>query len=873
MTHTGNEMALVTDTLIAVLRKQVEAHGTVAWFDPERVYKDVAQSLEPEVIEDAHIQRYDSDRGFIHLRRQLERLWQGTQPPRLIIYIPVGQSETQHALIEFEEAGVVVRPGQHPPEQNTSLAHIARRALESVFPQAALEDIIAQVEAGQLSLAELDEMADRGAEAQAGALAVVFGTGNITEIALQFLTKPELDAEIESRDILGDLAGSLSAALGMPFPADQGPTALRAQLARQVLVTDFIEGLEGSLPGALSTVSVASSDVARQAAVKLAEQWRNRRDLAGSYVQWADRVQVEFGIGSLELELDALSRAETFAAAEVLLQTRIESALLERSAAPLVQLAETRRDGFWSRQRPEIKTRWDVIDSAARTLAEARRVESGLAGKRLPATTLLSKYAYGDDPWCDLDTAQRHLERDFHHFELDPHQHDSLIRLVAKARQRYAGVSDTLATSFTEAYANAQFELPNVLLQTDIYPEMIEPALSTGRVAYILVDALRYEMARELLPILDDGWDHELAVALATPPTITEVGMAALLPGATNGLTVVPAGGNKLASVVEGKTLKIRQDRLNYLEERLADEVAITKLDQLAPLSDLHLGQRLESVKMTVVTATEEIDTLCEQNPALARRIIDDVLNQLRRGIKTLFRLGFDTVVVSADHGYLFGEEISSGQRIDAPGGDTKALKRRVWVGRGGQQIAGTLRKPLSAFGIGGDLELVTPKNLSCFKAPGGSTEYFHGGLSLPEMTIPVLTVRPGVGRQPSTVSPIRWVLTLGKPTISTRFLSVTIEGEPQELLPIDPPLVRVEVRAGDRPISVPVSASYGFQEATKDIQLQLEPDTPSTIAKNTVSLMIAEEPSVDEVTVHLLDATTGVSLARREHVPFAIVL
>jgi hypothetical protein len=29
----------------------------------------------------------------------------------------------------------------------------------------------------------------------------------------------------------------------------------------------------------------------------------------------------------------------------------------------------------------------------------------------------------------------------------------------------------------------------------------------------------------------------------------------------------------------------------------------------------------------------------------------------------------------------------------------------------------------------------------------------------------------------------------------------------------------------------------------------------------------------VDEVTVHLLDATTGVSLARLDHVPFSITL
>ena len=52
---------------------------------------------------------------------------------------------------------------------------------------------------------------------------------------------------------------------------------------------------------------------------------------------------------------------------------------------------------------------------------------------------------------------------------------------------------------------------------------------------------------------------------------------------------------------------------------------------------------------------------------------------------------------------------------IDTPGGKTAALKRRVWVGQGGADLRGILRASLSAFGIGGDLEIATPWNLSCF--------------------------------------------------------------------------------------------------------------------------------------------------------------
>lgn len=866
-------MAQVSDTLLHLIRKQIETHGVVVWYDPERGYFDLASSLVPKVVAGASVYRYEPERGLIWLRRQLEPLWQGTDPPRLLLYVPLSQAETQNALIEFEVAGVVMRPGQQPPERNTSLATVARRALASVFPAAALDEIIDQVEARQLSLSELDQVAEKGAEAQTGAVAIIFGTGNASEVAIRFLADPTLDGEIEARDALGGLARVLTDALGVPFSVGQDAAGLRAQLGRQVLVTELIEALGESLPEALRTFSVADRQVAREAAVALARTWRVRRDLAESYVHWAERVQTEIGLGSLELNLEALASTETFATSEARLQVEVEKALTKRPSPPLLELAEARLNGFWSAQKPEVKTRWEVIIDAGRVLVEAAHVENALKGKVWSAEALLSGYAFGDKPWCHLDSVQRHLERDYSRFDLDPHKHGSLIQLVAKARQRYASVSNDLAELFSRAYVSDQFEVSGVLLQVDIYKEVVAPAAKTERLAYILVDALRFEMARELLSILASDWSHDLTLALATPPTVTEVGMAALMPGAEKGMTITAAGGNRLAAIVAGRTLQTRQDRVDHFKAAVGESVAATSLDQLAPLSDTQLSQAIRSAQVVLVTATEEIDGLCENNPALARRMLDDVLNQLRRGIKTLFALGLQTVIISADHGYLFGEKLTAGQAIDAPGGKTAALKRRVWVGQGGAQLPGVLRSPLSAFGLGGELELATPQNLSCFKVKGGGTQYFHGGLSLQELVIPVLTVRRGATPEPAAVAQVQWTLTLGSTTISTRFLSVTVTGRTQELLPIELPVVRVEVRAGEQPISAPVSASYGFQEATKDVQLALESDEPRLIAPNTVTLMITETPDVDRMTVYLLDAATGVSLARLEDVPFAITL
>ena len=272
--------------------------------------------------------------------------------PRLLIYAPLDQVEARHALLEYERAGVTLRPGQQPQERNTALAFVARRALEAIFPAAKLAQLLTEVEAGKLTLAELDRQAEHTLDEQAGVLRVIFGTGNAADIALRFVAAPALDAEIEARQAAANLASLLSDLLGVPLAGD--PLGdLRARLARQLLFTDFIAGLGDAVPAALRTFPLAERPVAREAAVALAQAWRNRRDLAESYVAWAGKLQGEVGLSALALPVETLAQVETFALVETTLQTAVEQALLSRPTATLLSLAQQRHDtGFWPATRP-----------------------------------------------------------------------------------------------------------------------------------------------------------------------------------------------------------------------------------------------------------------------------------------------------------------------------------------------------------------------------------------------------------------------------------------------------------------------------------------------------------------------------------------
>jgi hypothetical protein len=279
-------------------------------------------------------------------------------------------------------------------------------------------------------------------------------------------------------------------------------------------------------------------------------------------------------------------------------------------------------------------------------------------------------------------------------------------------------------------------------------------------------------------------------------------------------------------------------------------------------------------VNLYVLVTSQEIDELCEQdNIPQARRQMDGVLNDLRRGVRVLADLGVESIVLVADHGHLFGEEIGEDMKIDAPGGDTKDLHRRVWVGVGGNTEPSYLRTSLASLGVDSEFDIATPWTFACFKSKGGAKAYFHGGLSPQELVIPVMVLTPKAKKAAGPPSGIDWNLQAGAKKLTTRFFSVQISGTGTSLFEPEPPKVRVEVRSKGKCISAPVSASYGFEEATGDVTLKFAEDDNRKIEPNTVTLMVTLDEANPPKTVglYLLDATTGAELRNLDKIEVAV--
>lgn len=857
---------LVTQTLAARIRKQVEANGLVVWYDPERIYADAVAGLD---LGGAAVERFET--SVFELRKRLEPYLGDTEPPQLVVYIPEAESKVGAAFCEIGAAGVVMRPGKQPPVLNTRLAVIARTALKTVMGDEGVEAIVKQAESGQLSLADLDSLAEQGKGAQTGALSVVFETANAPDVALRFLHDPSLDDDIGRKGAAVGLADLLALTYGVDLDPTHPLEELRSSLARYLFVTEIHSFADGGMLEPLREVPHAPSGPLRAACVQLVTAWRNRRDLAASYLVAASRVEEDLGLAE-QSELDAsfLTRCETVRAFDELLYQQLEERLLDAADEEVVSLAEDRQAGFWATVSPDVMERWALLAAIGRVRVDAVRLSEQLRSLPTDAEALVRLYRDGSEQgssWASLDGYQRHMERRFHHFDLDHTRHTKTEKVVTKARDDYARAAGALAEAFGKSVLAVGLRVSGVPRQVETFGRFVEPHRKENqKVGYLLVDGLRFEMAEELARSLGDDIKFDLTSTLGTLPSITEVGMAALMPRADQDPVLEGVGSGKLALRIGEHRLRGRKDRMAYLAEYIGDGFEEVRLDAILPPRG-RLKTQLKEATFACVTATEELDGLCEKgNVAMARRLMDDVLLQVRRGVRVLFDLGFEVVVITADHGFLFGEVLDEGSKIEAPGGKTADLHRRVWVGNGGAKSESTFRVTAKDVGLGGDLEIVVPKGIGAFKAKGASTAYFHGGASPQELVVPVLTVRPG---RPSTrpSASVEWGIHLGTRSVSALAVTATITGQSTGLFGTDAPLVRVEVRDGRKVISRTLAASYGLEETTGLVQLRPlkgPEDQDLGVEANTVTLLL-EAPKGEKVRLVLVDANTEKTLAKQD--------
>jgi hypothetical protein len=854
-------MGVIVYEIRRLLERQLNESQIVLWFDREKHYEAVLSELD---FAGAMVLRYTD--SFYRLRHEAEPLIRKPEKPRLLVYLPVDYDAARMPLAELIALGETLRPGEKGLT-NTRLSVVARRALKPFFAESKLAELDHEIEENHLSLADLENLAISGAAGVVPTvLEAIYETPYLEDVALSFLASSGHDADLTEKNAIAELAETLESRFAAPVNDAMPLAEIRKTAARHILTTELVSSLGSETPEALNAVATAKDPVVAARCTELARAWRNRLDLGTSYADAARSVEQALHLATFDLPIVALQRVETFPEIDhQLLRATAKSLAAGVSAAAVTEAAEIarkRRNGFWAMREPEFQPRWDLVLKAAELQQLSRHLDGVLKDTML-VSDVATAYVSGDQPWCRIDTLHRHFEKKASSLEfLLSEQPAEIEQMVTVTRQVFAETAGRMAEAFVRALATSDFEVDGRYRQIQTFERVVAPEIGSRRVAYLMVDALRYELAVELVDLLANDFEAELEAVTGTMPGVTEVGMAALLPHAANAFTVRPGKKETIEVLVGDAVLRNREDRIAYIEKHAGAPVVSLRLED--PKQFKTRLKKLGDEAGLVIVTSREIDRVGEEDLAEARRYMDDVLRHVRLAIHMLVKAGIEYFVVAADHGYLFGEDLDESEKIDPPGGSTALLHRRVWAGEGGAASDSYLRTTLKKFGVLGGLELAVPWNLAAFKA-GGSEAYFHGGLSPQEFLLPLIRLRP---RSPSQgAKKIAWSLKLGSDKITTIHLTVTVSGE-AGFFETDWPRVRVEVRAGNEPCAIAVSASYNFTDATGEVALRGVPDKPGETEPNAITLMLTPKaPRSGTVSIHLLDAISGVELKKLDSV------
>lgn len=505
-------------------------------------------------------------------------------------------------------------------------------------------------------------------------------------------------------------------------------TSMAEELWRYVLFSEFAFDLQASLPETLKGVPHAPLE-AKPIIEDVCDRLRGDPRACASYIERAETVEKELNLAQVCSDIVDLGVRDTFPFEErTYLRTAIKG--ISSGNTDAVRAILSRRKGSVWLGMGESQAQWELVRAALSLVESCEDFERQLPEHSRSQADLLDFYL---GSLRDADRLQREFEQAVGDF-LDPH--GLMNEVIQHARDRYRRLAEKVQSVFVKYVETAGWPPTGRMANADAFDRFVADRLKERgrRVAYLMVDALRYELGIALEKLLSEDGPVELHAAYAQLPTITPVGMASLLPGARGGLGLAIENGSivpKLAGISVGNVLQ----RMDVLRRRLGD-----RFEEM-PLNDFVRGKpKIQSTVDLLVLRSTEIDSQLESNPETTLGLIPGTLKLIRVALYKLRELGFREAVIVTDHGFFLNAQAEAGDVCVKPQGNWLVNAHdRMLLGNG--TIDGhSLVIGAGKVGIRGDFaQVAIPRSMAPYRA---GHLYFHGGASLAEAVVPILVFR-----------------------------------------------------------------------------------------------------------------------------------
>lgn len=535
----------------------------------------------------------------------------------------------------------------------------------------------------------------------------------------------------EARDLLSNSMGLALKTRGKTWDS------VANELWRFILFSEFVFDLPGNLPSSLSDVPRAEV-VTKPLIEDICDRLRNDNRTQTIYIDRADEVEKELNLVAMFDGWSDLGDRDTFPFEERTFLSRAIEGILRDDIDRVRSILERHQHSVWT-GKGESRAQWDLIRAATELLQTCDDMERQLADNARNLDVLLNFYV------STLREADR-LHREFEQAVSDYDWQDAkgiLTPVKLQVRKQYGKLVEKLQLIFTRHVEQSGWPLAGWLSNADVFDRIVAPKLQKNghKVAYFMIDALRYELGVALERQLKDDGLVEIQAAMAQLPSITPVGMASLLPGAGQHLRIrneaqslVPMLGDQMVDTVSQRMDVFRKKYGQRFEEGRLEEFVRGRFNFSAE-TDL------------LVLRAVEIDSHFENHPDTAPAEIMNALKRIRVAIHKLKERGFHEVVIVTDHGFFMNTHAGAGDVCSKPAGNWIGIHDRCALGDGGDN-ANHLVVSAEKFGIRGDFaKFAAPHSLAAYRS---GLLYYHGGISLQECVVPVITIQLKTSNQPN---------------------------------------------------------------------------------------------------------------------------
>ena len=497
----------------------------------------------------------------------------------------------------------------------------------------------------------------------------------------------------------------------------------------------YLSVFETSLQHFLGSATTLQAD-----AYGLLKHWKDSGKFkdSGLYKTLSDKAAEELSAPKhlADVPIESLSTFDDYVFVEEEIIARLTASTLNQTMGieAIRQIAERRRSSVW----------YSEYSSVYQSIVLAKTMLDAVKNISLAMDTPdagISKYV---KEWSHIDNTYRNFK--------------TQVRSCLNINTDMEALSDKIEASYVtnfliplgekwtpfakEMLENGWRTEGNIQRQSIFYHYNIKNLQIRGNKAVVLIsDAMRYEIGDELVSGINSQQRYKASIQplLASAPTYTQLGMAALLPHET--LTISSDGSTVYADGVSTQGIVNREKILKNASDGKA--VALDSDDVLKMKSEeLRTIIKDNSV---IYVYHNLIDREGEDNLFKAAH---EAIDELKNIIRKLGSSNANTIYVTADHGFLFQEsDLESHQYISdgsVRGKDVHQVSgRRCTIGYDLESSDSLMIAKLRDIGLSNDddLEVAFPNSILRMRVQGANTNFVHGGLSLQEIIIPLIKV------------------------------------------------------------------------------------------------------------------------------------